>query len=59
MVILRRRDIEKAINFSSHQDLRMRYEKLGFEIASMSVDRDENMLYCVSPSNNLASSVML
>ncbi len=27
----------------------MRYEKLGFEIASLSVDRDENTLYCVSP----------
>ncbi len=30
--------------FEFAQDLRMRHEKLGFKIASLSVDRDENTL---------------
>ncbi len=29
----------------------MRYEKLGFEIASLLVASDENTLYCLSPKN--------
>ncbi|NET17002.1 MAG: hypothetical protein F6K08_31395 [Okeania sp. SIO1H6] len=34
-----------------NQDLRMRHEKLGFEIASLSVAMTEIRCRCVSPSN--------